>query len=280
MKGQYPKAVGARQLSLPSPAKVNVFFNVLRKREDGFHEISSLYQAIDLQDTLRLSVSEKDSFFCSDPSLPVNETNLVTKALALFRKKTGSTTCFSIFLEKRIPICAGLGGGSSNAATALWAFAALTEMNVSRETFMSWGAELGSDVPFFFSSGSALASGRGEMLEDVSPLISAPFWVVKPGEGLSTPAVYAAHRCTQGKKTGLYNDLEEAAFFLSPSLEVLKKSLLEFGFDTVVLSGSGTAFFCLPSNTFPSFEEFKRKFSSLDVFFVKPLQRKHPAWYE
>ncbi|MES2198630.1 MAG: hypothetical protein V4489_00475, partial [Chlamydiota bacterium] len=125
MLGLDSKAAEFQQLSFLSPAKINVFFKVLRKREDGFHEISSLYQAITLFDTLQIRLSAKDEFTCSDPSLSLDHTNLVNKALNLFRKKTGSSDQFSIHLDKKIPMQAGLGGGSSNAATALWAFSKL-----------------------------------------------------------------------------------------------------------------------------------------------------------
>jgi 4-diphosphocytidyl-2-C-methyl-D-erythritol kinase len=177
---------------------------------------------------------------------------------------------------------AGLGGGSSNAATALWSFVKLTGLPISQEALLSWGAELGSDVPFFFSSGSAMASGRGELLTDVTPYLSSSFWIVKPKEGLSTAEVYRFCRPNLQKKEEevFYNDLEEAAFFLAPSLLKIKKALLSFGFKTVVLSGSGTAFFCLEDESRSSLEELKQKFPDLQFFSVKPLQKKHLEWYE
>lgn len=275
------KAAEFQQLSLLSPAKINVFFKVLHKREDGFHEISSLYQAISLYDTLQIRLSTKDSFTCSDPLLSTDHTNLVIKALDLFRKKTGLSYFFSIHLDKKIPMQAGLGGGSSNAATALFSFIKLTGLSISQETLFSWGAELGSDVPFFFSSGSAMASGRGELLTDVEPIISSPFWIVKPKEGLSTAEVYRFCKPNlQKREEVFYNDLEEAAFFLAPSLLKIKKSLLSFGFKTVVLSGSGTAFFCLEDEGKFLLEDLQQKFPDLQFFFVKPLQKKHLEWYE
>ncbi|MBS0628077.1 MAG: 4-(cytidine 5'-diphospho)-2-C-methyl-D-erythritol kinase [Verrucomicrobia bacterium] len=276
------KAAEFQQLSLLSPAKINVFFKVLHKREDGFHEISSLYQAISLCDTLQIRLSEKDSFTCSDPLLPADHTNLVMKALDLFRKKTGTSCFFSIHLDKKIPMQAGLGGGSSNAATALWSFVKLARLSISQETLFSWGAELGSDVSFFFSSGAALASGRGEILTDVAPYLSSPFWIVKPKEGLSTAEVYrfCKPNLKKEEKKIFYNDLEEAAFSLAPSLFKIKASLLSFGFEVVVLSGSGTAFFCLENESKFSLEDLKRNFPELQFFFVKPLQKKHLEWYE
>ncbi|MES2199339.1 MAG: hypothetical protein V4489_04145, partial [Chlamydiota bacterium] len=147
---------------------------------------------------------------------------------------------------------------------------------------LSWGAELGSDVPFFFSSGVAKASSRGEILVDAEPYLEAPFWIVKPKTGLSTVEVYKKCNPSQRKRREevLYNDLEEAAFSLDPSLQKLKESLLEFGFETVLLSGSGTAFFCLESKTQYRLAELQENFPELQIFSVKPLQRKHLRWYE
>lgn len=277
------KAAEIQQLSLLSPAKINVYFRVLHKRCDGFHEISSLYQAVTLCDTLEIKLSSVDEFTCSDSSLSLDHTNLVSRALALFRRKTDCRQHFAIHLDKKIPIQAGLGGGSSNAATALWGFLQLTGIVISQEELFSWGAELGSDVPFFFSSGVAKASGRGEVLVDAVPFIDVPFWIVKPKMGLSTAEVYQRCRPSQKKRQEeemLYNDLEEAAFSLNPALLKLKEDLLFFGFKTVLLCGSGTSFFCLESKTSYQLLELKKSFPELQIFQVKPLQRKQLRWYE
>ena len=281
------KAANSWQLSLFSPAKVNLFFRVLYKRTDGFHEIASLYQAISLSDILHISLSDQDVFTCSESSLALDETNLINKALLLFRKKTATTSCFHIHLEKRIPMEAGLGGGSSNAATALWAFCQLLNRPCDEKLLMQWGAELGSDVPFFFSSGTAYVTGRGEAISNIknSPVLS--FWIAKPNWGLSTAAVYASCQpfdfiqrnpaadlnvFLQGERS-FYNDLEKPAFSLSPDLEKLKETLLQMGFNSVVLSGSGTAFFC-----FGPLEE--PKLEGVQFFSVRTLQRKDQEWYE
>lgn len=277
------KAAGKQQLSLFSPAKVNVFFQVRYKREDGFHEINSLYQAVSLFDTLNVRISTSDVFTCSDPLLPIDDTNLVLKALRLFRKKTGNNSCFSIHLDKKIPIQAGLGGGSSNAATALYAFARLTNVFLDQAIGSEWGAEIGSDVPFFFSSGAALASGRGEILKDADPYLMQPFWIIKPKQGLSTARVYANCKPIQRKKDftkRLYNDLESAAFSLDPSLQELKNQLLKLGFNSVVMTGSGTAFFCVEGEKKHTEEEIQKKITNIQAFLVKPLQRKQESWYE
>lgn len=267
------------ELTLLSPGKINAFFRVLKKREDGFHEIVSLYQAISLFDIVLIRKSDKDTLICSDPRIPVDERNLARKALALFRKKTGISDRFFIRLEKKIPVEAGLGGGSSNAATVLWGLNKVTDFGADPSLLQSWGAELGSDVPFFFSSGSALARGRGEILSEAEPLISEPLTIVKPRSGLSTPAVYRAVRIRSEPERPilLYNDLEEAAFSLLPELAELKSALIDLGFSSVVLSGSGTAFFCLGKVPKANLSE---AFPDLQMFFVRPLLRKSGGWYE
>src|SRR5262249_13981075 len=107
-------------LTLLSPAKINLFLRILGKRPDGYHELASLFQAIDLADTIHFSLSDADHLTCTDPAIPVDRSNLIWKSVNLFRRKTGLNFHLKIHLEKKIPHQAGLGGGSSNAATTLW----------------------------------------------------------------------------------------------------------------------------------------------------------------
>jgi 4-diphosphocytidyl-2-C-methyl-D-erythritol kinase len=283
------KAASPKQLSFISPAKINLFFRVLYKREDDFHEIASLYQAISLCDILKISLSKEDEFTCSDDSLSMDENNLVCKALSLIRKKTRIYDPLKIHLEKRIPIQAGLGGGSSNAATLFFAFSQIFSLEISRSEFVNLGASLGSDVSFFFSSGSAYCKGRGEILEEVSLssfFQDLPICIAKPVKGLSTPLVYrgvkplelvsrdpdeSLESFTKGKTPIFYNDLEESAFSVYPELKEIKQNLLDCGFQHVVMSGSGSSFFCIG------------KVSSLDLpgmdFFQVTTLQKSDRWY-
>ncbi len=284
------KAAIQKQLSFISPAKINLFFRVLCKRADEFHEIASLYQAISLHDTISISHSEEDVFTCSDPMLLMDDKNLVCKALKLFRQKTGICDQLRIHLEKRIPIEAGLGGGSSNAATALWAFFQMFSLEISREELASLGSLLGSDVPFFFSSGTAYCTGRGEKLTEVilsDFLRSSSIWIAKPSKGLSTRLVYSKVNPSQlsirdpqeslssfikGKTPLFYNDLEESAFFLYPDLEKIKRDLLDLGFDQVVMSGSGTSFFCIGTLDDLVLE-------GVEFFSINLIQKLNLRWY-
>lgn len=250
------------KVSKLSPAKVNLTFQVLGKRLDGYHAIETLMQAVSLFDRLHFSLSS-DTITCSDPDIPCDERNLVWKARELFRKASGIFEPIAIDIEKKIPVQAGLGGGSSNAATTLFALNEIFQKPLSEKQLIHLGSELGSDVPFFFSSGSALCTGRGEIFTDQSHL-NKELTIVKPKHlHLSTPQVY--------KHAIIGEGLEHAAFIVLPELQQVKANLLEI-FDEVTMSGSGTAFVCFgdPKSAIPE------NFSS---FVCRPIQKNSGGWY-
>jgi 4-diphosphocytidyl-2-C-methyl-D-erythritol kinase len=262
-----------------SPAKINVFFRVLRKRSDGYHEIASLYLAIDLCDRLFFVQDASDFLTCSDPNLSTGSDNLIAKALHLFRSRFPIPFGVKIHLEKNIPMQAGLGGGSSNAATTLWALNALAGRPASLNELIELGSALGSDVAFFFSQGSAYCTGRGERLEPHPLTRPMEGWIAKPPFGLSTPLVYRETRPEElpprdplASLAGLlsYNDLEPASFRLEPRLASFRGGLERMGFDSVTMTGTGTAFFCLgtPSRSEPWLRPFRS------------LQRPMNEWYQ
>jgi 4-diphosphocytidyl-2-C-methyl-D-erythritol kinase len=246
-------------LILNSPAKINLFLRVLSRRPDGYHTLASLLQAISLQDTLHITLADKDLLTCTESSIPTDGRNLVLKAAALFRRKTGLQFGVNVHLEKRIPHQAGLGGGSGNAATTLWALNQLCGRPATTEELMNWSGEIGSDIPFFFSEGSAYCTGRGESVRPVTLPLLPRLWIVKPLEGLSTAAVYGALKLdllaardsvemlAQFLAGGgcYFNDLEEASLSLMPVLRHLKAELIHQGFETVLMTGSGSSFFCI-----------------------------------
>ena len=133
-----------------SPAKLNLSFRILGKRLDGYHEIASLVSVINFGDTLTFETSSSDVLTCSDPSLPCGDSNLIARALHLFRARSSLSFGIKIHLDKRIPMQAGLGGGSSNAATTLWALNERMGRPYSLAELCFMGASLGSDVPLFF----------------------------------------------------------------------------------------------------------------------------------
>lgn len=246
-------------LTLLSPAKVNLFLRILNRRPDGYHEIATAMQTIAVADTLFLTLADSDHLSCSDPSIPVDDSNLVMKAVHLFRRKTGAAFGAKIHLQKIIPPQAGLGGGSSNAATTLWGLNALLGKPATENQLMAWSAEIGSDIPFFFSQGSAYCTGRGEKILPLSPFPQMELYIVKPPTGLSTPEVYRRlnvanlsmrdpekhlHELIAGKKC-FFNDLEAPAFEALPALSQLKQELQDCGYKHVIMSGSGSAFFCV-----------------------------------
>jgi 4-diphosphocytidyl-2-C-methyl-D-erythritol kinase len=270
-----------------SPAKINLFLRVLSRRNDGYHNLASLFQAVDLGDTLEFSFAEEDELTCSDPQIPTDGTNLITKAIQLFGNKTGLRQGIKVHLNKKVPAQAGLGGGSSNAATTLYALNSLHKTNVSDQTLGQWAGEIGSDISFFFSHGRAFCTGRGEQVQDVEPTDgpAETLWLIKPKEGLPTPLIFKflkLDECSsedpmvllQKNSKGIYflNDLEKPAFQALPSLQTLKNELLSQGLSAVSLTGSGTGLLALGKNT-PKVSSDHRCYQ------LKYLSRLQNEWY-
>jgi 4-diphosphocytidyl-2-C-methyl-D-erythritol kinase len=274
-------------MKLDSPAKINLFLRIVKRRSDGYHELASLFQTIDLCDTLHYELSNKDLLTCSDASIPTDHNNLVLKAVNLFRKKTHLDCNVAIHLEKKIPMQAGLGGGSSNAATTLWALNELCEHPATIEQLMQWSSEIGSDIPFFLSQGTAYCTGRGEILRLLPPLQKKTLLIVKPMQGLSTPEVYRKLDLKTLKQkdpetiltdflSGRFcciNDLEIPAFAIMPELAHLQSRLKSAGFSDVLMSGSGSAFFCLGEGQLPNLSETQQ-------FSASFINRPAHAWYK
>ncbi len=268
-----------------SPAKVNLFFRVLKKREDGFHEIASIYQAISLVDVIDIEKSLKDEFSTNLKPLKFDSSNLVIKALNLFREKSQIKNPVKIHLEKNIPVKAGLGGGSSNAATTLFALNALFANPLKEEELIDLAKQIGSDVAFFFSHGSSYCINKGDIFENIDINVP-PFYIVKPFFGMNTKDVYEnfSLKSIQNidpikilasylQDNNVYiNDLETSAFLLNPKLVKIKKYLYDLGFSKVCMTGSGSSFM--------AFGNIQPK-SSKEILFnlVHPIQRKEKKWY-
>lgn len=253
-----------------SPAKLNLFFKVLGKRRDGYHEIESLFQAIDLYDVITVREAPEDDLSFIGETIPLGFDNIVFRALLLFRQKTGLKTKFTIFIEKNIPCQAGLGGGSSNAATILFAINRIAGNIASEEELQSWSSEIGSDIPFFFSHGRALCFGRGEIVKDVP---NEPFsaTIIKLKKGLSTESVYKNYKFSKPHEDEYFNDLEESAFSLFPELKEIKALLLNSGFKHVVMTGSGSSLFCVGEGCLPKIDA--------RFFRVRAIAREKGRWY-
>lgn len=289
-------------LSLKSPSKINLFLRILGRRKDGYHELASLFQAISLHDNLNVSAlpgnATEDVLECSTPGVPTDGTNLVLRAFDIYRKHTGATTRFRAQLDKRIPHAAGLGGGSGNAATALWAANKLTKGKLTDTELAGLGAEFGSDISFFFTNGTAYCTGRGDKMMQVERLNTHTLYIVKPKESLSTRDVFRAldvEGCKNGanprdlleamKKGVLFadfvNDLEKPAFELLPRMSEIKEALYDAGLTVVMMTGSGTAFFCFghPNDRDGFFEVFPDQWN-VKIFPCMFASRRFPdLWY-
>lgn len=250
-----------------SPAKLNLYLEVLNKRPDGYHNIRSLFERISLSDELTFKQSDDQRIEIKSDSedMPKDSRNLVYKAASLLRKALGVKKGVSIEIKKRIPLASGLGGGSSNAASALLALNNLWHLRLSQKKLFAYGSYLGSDVPFFLSGASfALVEGRGEKVKPLSHF-KKKFWhiIIVPDFKVSTQEIYAeldnlgnydkdgtaltARQLSQAAEIPLgkfiHNRLEKAAFRRYPKVRELKEALLSRGVQNAAMSGSGGAVF-------------------------------------
>lgn len=241
-------------------AKVNLTLAVGEKRPDGYHNVTTVMQRVTLHDTLTAEQTPAGvTLTCSDPSLPSGEENLAYRAASLFFRETGITGGAALTLEKRIPSQAGLGGGSSDAASVLLALRRLYIPALPDAALETMAAALGSDVPFFIGGGTQLATGRGEVLSPLPPLTDGWFVIVKPPEDFSTPAMYRRLDELPPTRTpslpplqaglpalaaGLFNSFE-AAVPAGSAVWDIKARLMAHGALAALLSGSGSAVFGL-----------------------------------
>ena len=254
-------------LHLRAPAKVNLVLRVLGTRPDGYHELETLFERIDLADELafeQIPTGPALSLTCDNPALNCGEDNLVLKAARLLQQTFHMTQGASIHLKKRIPIAAGLGGGSSDAATTLAGLNRLWNAGASQDQLSELAAQLGSDVAFFMQpSAFAIGRGRGEICEPLSAPYPTLYQVlVTPNVKLSTPEVYAGFDAQKSALTGaegsitisthalrngslgelakgLWNDLEPEAIRRCPIINDIRNLLRQGGCLKAVTSGSG-----------------------------------------
>lgn len=264
-------------MKILSPAKINLFLMVTGKRPDGYHNLFSLMCCVSLFDTLALQFGgnaiEVDS---THPRIPRDETNLAYKAAALFFKNLGIDSGVKITIEKKIPVAAGLGGGSSNAAAVLRALNRHYNFPFTRDELISMGLRLGADVPFFLFEKPALASGVGENLEDYPNLPPYHVILIYPGFEVSTAEVFqnlnlGLTNCKKKirksffRRTGydasrhLCNDLEAVTASRYPVISSIKNRLLEHGALGALMSGSGPTVFGL-------FSEQDKAAAAMQVF--------------
>jgi 4-diphosphocytidyl-2-C-methyl-D-erythritol kinase len=247
-------------MQLFAPAKINLSFEIKGRRADGFHEIQTLMTPISLSDRLTIEAAvDNDAieFSCDDPSLPKGDDNLVVRAVKLFRESTKIRTGIKIVLEKKIPHGAGLGGGSSDAASTLLGLNELFGAGLSDSGLMSLAAQLGSDVPFFVVKSAAVCRGRGEIVSPTSLAARFEVLLLKPDFGVSTSWAYGKWKASQEipgidyspQEFGgmqFVNDLERPVFEKFVSLGHLKMWLRgQPGVAAALMSGSGSTVFAV-----------------------------------
>jgi len=256
-------------MKILAPAKINMFLHVTGRRPDGYHNLFTLMCPVDLYDEVSLEKSlEALSVVCSDPNVPDDETNLAYRAARHFLQQFASRhslpqhTGLKISIKKRIPVAAGLGGGSSNAAAVLHGINHLFGNPFSIRELMAMGLDIGADVPFFIFGKPAIATGIGEVLESFPNLVSYFVLLIYPGIGVSTAEVYknldlGLTNCEKKLKEVLLkhevfnavqhscNDLESFALSRYPEIQAAKKSLLKQGAVAALMSGSGSSVFGL-----------------------------------
>ena len=249
-------------LKLPSFAKINWILRILGKRADGYHEIATVLQSVSLRDELTFAVRDDNeiSLRCNDPSVPVDESNLIVKAARSLSNQHGA----DITLLKKIPARGGLGGGSSNAAVTLLALSRLWGLGLREGDLRQIGSELGADVPFFFSGGTAVATGTGTEVEEARDCPKQHLIIVTPNASVSTATAYAALNAPSlttpdsvsilsssftepffgdSSQWPLHTDFEGVIFEKEPEISRAKTALLDAGARAALLAGSGSSVF-------------------------------------
>ena len=271
-----------------APAKINLYLHIVGRRPDGFHDLETLMVPISLGDQLDIElIADGIEFTCSAPALADAKDNLATKAARVFLDEFKLTTGVRIHLEKAVPVGAGLGGGSSDAAAVLLALRRLTGMEADDAKLAELAARLGSDIPFFIYGKPAVCRGRGEIIEPVELRGAYQGLLVHPGFGVSTPWAYKTY--AQNPRPGtpgktfpdftLRNDLEPPAFSKYAWLPVAKE-----WFRTqpetldALMSGSGSSVFALtasPADTLALQKKFHAEFGK--TLFATPFQVMTPG---
>lgn len=251
---------------LPSYAKINWLLRVRGRRDDGFHELCTIFQTVSLADEIAFEESDVLTLACDDVRVPVDETNLIVKAARLLQNESGTTRGARLRLAKRIPSPGGLGGGSSNAAVALVGLARLWDLRAGFDDLAALAARLGSDVPFFLFGGTAAATGRGTDIAPVADIDEKYMLIVAPNVEVPTAEAFArlgAPRLTnidpksilkicqteaenfRFRQSAPVNDFEPSVFAFAPEIERVKETLLNSGAARAAMSGSGASVYAV-----------------------------------
>ena len=245
-------------------AKINLCLDVVRRREDGYHELEMIMAPVNLYDTLNFEFSDELRLQSNVPYLPLDRRNTIVKAIELLREEYGFKENFEITLQKHIPTQAGMAGGSTDGAAATRALNKMLQLGMDNDKMVEIAKKVGADVPFCLRSRPAFVTGIGENLEHFR--VHTPFYLllVKPYKGVSTKVAFETldFSCAEhpdcrrmrealigndydGVLQSLGNTLEQSAFKLVPQIATIKQELLALGFDGALMSGSGSTVFAL-----------------------------------
>ena len=255
----------AQPLELKAYAKVNLGIDVIGKRPDGYHEVRMIMQTVKLYDRITMEKNDSGNIILSTnlPYLPVNEKNLVYRAIDMIRNAYGITDGVTASIVKRIPVAAGMAGGSSDAAAAFVGMNQLFHLGITQQELMDYGVKLGADIPYCIMRGTALSEGIGEILTPLPPIPNCWFLIVKPTFSMSTKFVYenlhldeiAVHPDIDGMKEALYqrnligvtdrmeNVLEQVTKKHYPAIGEIKDIMRKEGALNALMSGSGSTVF-------------------------------------
>ncbi|MFH1895008.1 MAG: 4-(cytidine 5'-diphospho)-2-C-methyl-D-erythritol kinase [archaeon] len=277
-----------KQISVTSPAKINLTLDIISKRDDGYHELEMVMQEISLKDKIVLKETEKDLIKITSNSkeIPLDEKNLVWKAIQLVKEKKMIKKGIEAFIEKKIPVAGGMGGGSSNAAATIKGLNKLWELEMKEKEMQLIAESLGMDVTFFLHGGTCFASGRGEKIEGIKSFPKTRILICNPGIHVSTKKAYSEinyektgkvlasrkmkkaieeKKITEELAELIHNDFEFSVFNAFPKIKELKEKMKPDSFNAL-MSGSGSTVFCFPKTEKQSEElalKLKKEFKTV-----------------
>lgn len=254
-------------IKLKARAKINISLDIVGKRENGYHEVEMIMQTINLYDDMTLSKKDDDEITIKTnlTYLPTDRRNLIYQIIEYMKSEFNIKEGIHVDLFKRIPVAAGLAGGSSNGAQTILGMNQLFDLNLDTDTMLSIGQRFGSDIPYCMIQGTALATGLGEKIELLNPFPDFHVVLLKPKFGVSTATVYKGYNMNEAKKhpptaalieaignqdrtficNNLVNVLESVSCKLHPEITMIKEQLIELEADGVLMSGSGPSVFGL-----------------------------------
>lgn len=283
-----------KQIKLNSYAKINLFLDVLNKREDGYHNIKSVMQRVDLYDKLQISENKFGiELICDHPKIPLDERNTCHKAALLIKEKYNINTGITIKIKKTIPSGAGLAGGSSNAAALITGLNELWKLDMTESEMQELGLMVGADVAFCLKGGTCLCEGLGDIITELKPFIWENILIIKPNFSISTPLAYKTltenehNRYRDNKILNYINDndyyntcmsvantLELAAFKLQEQIPLIKEEIKNTGAISTLMTGSGSAvfgFYMDKSSIMKAYKSLSKKYNR--IFICKTVNK-------